>query len=83
MDSPFQRVGSISNTHVGREFELIAQRFFALQGVDLQICHHVYVGIGATKKSHAFDLGCSEQKILVECKGSSSFRVEFDSENPS
>ena len=37
MDSPFQRVGSISNTHVGREFELIAQRFFALQGVDLQV----------------------------------------------
>lgn len=68
MDKPFQRVGSISNAQVGREFELIAQRFFALQGLHLQMCHYVSVGIGATKKLHAFDLGCSEQKILVECK---------------
>jgi hypothetical protein len=26
------------------------------------------VGIGTEKKHHRFDLGCSEQKILVECK---------------
>ena len=68
MDRPFQRVGAKSNAHVGREFELVAQRFFALQGIHLQLCHVVDVGIGAEKKPHAFDLGCSSQGILVECK---------------
>ena len=68
MDIPFQRVGSISNAHVGREFELTAQQFFALQNVHLQMCHYVDVGVGPAKKSHAFDLGCPDQKVLVECK---------------
>jgi hypothetical protein len=68
MDRPFQRVGSISNAHVGREFELAAQRFFALQGIHLQLSHAVDVGIGPAKKAHFFDLGCSSQKWLVECK---------------
>lgn len=68
MDKPFQRVGSKSNAHVGHEFELAAQRFFALQGVHLQLSHPVDVGIGLTKKTHYFDLGCSSQKWLVECK---------------
>jgi len=68
MDRPFQRIGSVSNAHVGRGFELIAQRFFALQDVHLQLCHRVEIGIGQTKKLHAFDLGCSDQKVIVECK---------------
>jgi len=68
MDKPFQRVGSKSNAHVGREFELVAQRIFALHDIHLQLCHVVEIGIGATKKPHAFDLGCSSQKVLVECK---------------
>jgi len=68
MEKPFQRLGSVSNAHVGHAFELTAQRFFALQGVRLQRCHHVDIGIGPIKKSHEFDLGCSEQKVLVECK---------------
>ena len=68
MDKPFQRVGSKSNAHVGRDFELVAQSFFALQGIHLQLCHVVDIGVGAAKKSHAFDLGCSSQKVLVECK---------------
>ncbi len=68
MDKPFQRVGSRSNAQVGRDFELVAQRFFALQGVHLQLSHVVEIGIGSTKKPHAFDLGCSSQKWLVECK---------------
>ncbi len=68
MDRPFQRVGSKSNAHVGREFELIAQRFFALQDIHLQLGHTVDVGVDAERKPHAFDLGCSSQKIIVECK---------------
>ncbi len=68
MDTPFQRVGSISNSHVGRDFELVAQECFARQDVHLQLCHAVPVGIGAKQKLHAFDLGCSDQRVLVECK---------------
>lgn len=68
MDRPFQRVGARSNAHVGREFELIAQRFFALQDIHLQLPHVVDIGIGTERKPHAFDLGCAAQKILVECK---------------
>lgn len=68
MDRPFQRVSALSNAHVGREFERIAQQFFALQGIDLHPGHVVHIGIGTEKKPHAFDLGCESQKVLVECK---------------
>ena len=69
MDKPFQRIGSKSNSHVGREFELIAQRIFAIQrDVHLRLSHPVEVGIGSVKKRHNFDLGCDDQKWLVECK---------------
>lgn len=30
--------------------------------------HKVAVGVGEIKKEHAFDLGCGDQKIIVECK---------------
>lgn len=68
MDIPFQRVGSKSNAHVGREFELIAQQFFAGRGIGLQLNYPVEVGVGASKKLHAFDLGCGTQRVIVECK---------------
>lgn len=68
MSRPFQRIGSVSNAHVGRAFELAAQRYFSQQGLDLNLGHTVDVGIGANKKPHKFDLGCSKQKIIVECK---------------
>jgi hypothetical protein len=29
MDKPFQRKGALSNAHVGRDFETLAQQFFA------------------------------------------------------
>jgi hypothetical protein len=28
------------------------------------------IGVSAQKKNHEFDLGCAEQKIIVECKSS-------------
>ena len=68
MDKPFQRVGSISNSQVGRDFELAAQKFFAVRGVQLQLSFTVDVGIHQFKKPHCFDLGCADQKWLVECK---------------
>jgi hypothetical protein len=68
MNKPFQRVGSVSNARVGSDFETVAQRFYALSGVELERSHRVEVGIGKAKKLHAFDLGCSKKKWLVECK---------------
>lgn len=68
MSNSFQRVGSKSNAHVGREFELKAQEFFASKGVELKSDVKVPVGIGTKTKLHAFDLGSEENKIIVECK---------------
>ena len=68
MNKPFQRVGSISNAQTGSEFEKAAQAFFAQQGLELQRDLKVPVGIGKTTKEHAFDLGCEEKMVLVECK---------------
>ena len=63
-----QRVGAISNAHAGREFEATARRFFANQGIDLRNNLKVMVDISAAKKNRAFDLGCDERNILIECK---------------
>ncbi len=68
MNKPHQRIGSKSNAHVGRDFELATQSFFTSEGLDLALNIKVPVGIGTNKKDHAFDLGCPKEKILVECK---------------
>jgi hypothetical protein len=65
---PFQRVGAISNAHVGAAFENAALGCFAALGIPLERCHRVPLGVGHMKKEHAFDLGCGRQKIIVECK---------------
>lgn len=64
----FQRTGSISNAHVGKEFEKTALRFFSGAGIDLTMNHSIPVGIEEQKKNHAFDLGSESPKIIVECK---------------
>jgi len=63
-----QRIGAVSNAHVGREFEGIARTFFAGRGIALEPNLQVLIGAGAEKKAHSFDLGCDAQKIIVECK---------------
>jgi len=68
MDNTHQRVGAKSNAHVGREFELATKEFFASQGLELILNVKVEVGIDVTTKEHAFDLGCEDKKVLVECK---------------
>lgn len=68
MNKPHQRIGSKSNAHVGRDFELSAQSFFSNEGLSLALNIKIPVGVGATKKDHAFDLGCLDEKVLVECK---------------
>jgi len=67
MENNFQRVGSISNAHVGREFEEAARLFFAETGIALQPEFIAPVG-HKIKKAHKFDLGSEKPPILVECK---------------
>ena len=67
MGNNFQRIGSISNTHAGREFEEAAQLFFLQTGISLQRGFGAPVGF-RVKKSHKFDLGCEDPPVIVECK---------------
>lgn len=67
-DKPFQRIGSASNTHVGNDFEQAVSEFFASQGIPLKRNHRVEVGFAGKRKEHAFDLGCDDQRVIVECK---------------
>lgn len=64
----FQRNGSISNSHVGKDFEAKAQAFFSAQGIVLKPDIPLGVGIEGRSKVHIFDLGCLDQKVIVECK---------------
>ncbi|MCH7369825.1 hypothetical protein [Aeromonas sp. MR16] len=68
MNKPFQRIGSKSNADVGREFESAASKFFINKGIKLTPNVKIAVGVANLKKEHAFDLGCIEQQIIVECK---------------
>lgn len=68
LEKPFQRIGTHSNSHVGRDFEIETQKFFHKQGLELSLKVKVPVGIEGKTKHHAFDLGCEHQKVIVECK---------------
>jgi len=63
MDKPFQRKGSESNAHVGRDFEDKIQEYFAKQGLLLNSGITVTIGI-SDKKSHSFDLGNTDKRFL-------------------
>lgn len=65
LNKPHQRVGSISNAHVGRDFEAVALDIFAAKGINLQSDMKLPVGVVKNKKLHAFDLGCEDQKIIA------------------
>ncbi len=67
MENRFQRVGAVSNTHVGKEFEEAARLYFAETGIALRFGFSVPVGF-TVKKAHKFDLGSDDPPILVECK---------------
>ena len=66
-DGRFQRVGAISNTHAGRDFQDASQAFLAGMGLALEREFAVAVG-HAVKKLHRFDLGSAAPPVLVECK---------------
>ncbi|HMG75789.1 MAG TPA: hypothetical protein VK582_19970 [Pyrinomonadaceae bacterium] len=67
MNKPNQRIGSISNSQVGSDFEQVALKFFASQGITLSRNFPVELGL-STKKTHCFDLGAADPSIIVECK---------------
>ena len=67
MNKPNQRIGSVSNSRVGSDFEQVALLFFAKQQIVLSRNFAVDVGL-TSKKKHCFDLGSSDPKVIVECK---------------
>jgi len=56
MSKPHQRIGSKSNAHVGREFELATKKYFGSQGLELTEDVKIALGVDELKKEHAFDL---------------------------
>ena len=67
MVNNFQRVGALSNSHVGREFEATAKEYFRREGFELQEEFVVDIGLTVKREKH-FDLGAANPPILVECK---------------
>lgn len=64
----YQRAGSASNTQVGNTFEGLVGQYFSQIGIPLASDFSLPVGVATIKKQHAFDLGSSQSKIIVECK---------------
>ncbi len=64
----FQRNGASSNTQVGRDFESKARAFFSQQGLNLQTHFSLPIGVDGRSKSHSFDLGDDDKRVIVECK---------------
>lgn len=68
MNRPHQRIGSVSNAHVGADFEKAALIFFEKRGDDLSRNFSLDIGLSVKKKKHCFDLGSASPKIIIECK---------------
>ena len=67
MVNNFQRLGSTSNSHVGQDFETVAQDYFHQKGISLRNSFSVLIGV-SSKKDRKFDLGSDNPPVLVECK---------------
>ena len=63
----YQREGSVSNAHVGREFEQRVFDYFKREIPDLRLNFPIEVG-HSQKKSHSYDLGSETEKVIIECK---------------
>jgi hypothetical protein len=72
----FQREGSISNSHVGRNFENIVQEYFLTIGIQLDKDIKVKIGLDS-KKDKCFDLGNINENLLVECKAHTWTRPNY------
>lgn len=67
-DAKFQRIGSVSNTQVGIDFENAAIAMFAAKGIKVEPNFAVSVGVGRLRKKHRFDIGSGDPPVLIECK---------------
>ena len=67
MVNNFQKIDSVSNAHVGSDFEKAAQEYFGQQGIVLRKGRGVQIGF-SSKREHKFDLGADKPAMLVECK---------------
>jgi len=65
----FQRIGSKSNSDVGKDFELLALKYFKNNNIELQQKYKIKIGVEKYKKYHEFDLGNND--YLIECKSMS------------
>ncbi len=63
----YQREGSISNAHVGREFEQRVFNYFKEEIPDLRLNFPIEVG-QSKKRLHSFDIGSDIGKVIIECK---------------
>jgi hypothetical protein len=68
MNKPHQRIGSMSNAHVGADFERLALLHFEKQGMRLSRNFPLEIGVSSKKKKHCFDLGSASPNIIIECK---------------
>ena len=68
LENNFQRAGSKSNAHVGKEFEIAASDYLATQNIETVANLSVELGHGNRLKSHNFDLGSINPPIIIECK---------------
>jgi hypothetical protein len=64
----YQRMGAVSNSHVGRDFEIRVRRILESRGIRTEFDHRIAVGLRGRKKEHRFDLGSESPKVIVECK---------------
>lgn len=62
-------MGSISNAHVGRDFEAIVAQTFSTEPYTLHRNFAVDIGHEPYRKAHRFDLGSDKEPILIESKG--------------
>lgn len=67
MQKPHQRKNAVSNTQVGIDFEVMSYEYFKNQFPFLKRPFWLPIG-HIEKNAHKFDLGCAEQKVIIECK---------------
>jgi hypothetical protein len=67
INKPHQRKNTTSNTQVGIDFENLTFQFFKSKFPNLEKPFLLPIG-HSKKKNHKFDMGCSKQEVIIECK---------------
>jgi hypothetical protein len=64
MAENFQRSGSLSNAHVGRDFEEAAMHALAGAGISVKRGFAAKIGVARSQKLHKFDLGADSPPVI-------------------